>query len=62
MLKIYTNIGNLIMNRYVVLMRDKNGVQVKVKVSAKSQKQAELLAEDERADCIAEHARLERTE
>ena len=50
------------MNRYVVLMRDKNGVQVKVKVSAKSQKQAELLAEDERADCIAEHARLERTE
>lgn len=62
MLTIYTNIGNLIMNRYVVLMRDKNGVQVKVKVSAKSQKQAELLAEDERSDCIAEHARLERTE
>ena len=59
MLTIYTNIENLIMHNYIVLMRDKNGIQVKVSVKAKNQKQAELLAEDEREDCIAEHARLE---
>lgn len=47
------------MHNYIVLMRDKNGIQVKVSVKAKNQKQAELLAEDEREDCIAGHARLE---
>ena len=45
MLTIYTDIENLIMHNYIVLMRDKNGIQVKVGVKAKNQKQAELLAE-----------------
>lgn len=47
------------MNNYTVLMKDINGVRVKVKVQATNARKAELEAMDEEPECIVEHVKLE---
>lgn len=44
-------------NKYIVLMKDRNGVQVKHEVEAVSEYKARICAEQERDDCIAISAR-----
>jgi hypothetical protein len=44
-------------NKYIVLMKDVNGVQVKHEVEAASEYKARIYAEQERDDCMAISAR-----
>lgn len=47
------------MNNYTVLMKDVNGVRVKVQVQATNARKAELEAMEEEPDCTVEHVKLE---
>ena len=44
--------------KYIVLMKDRSGVQVKHEVEAASEYKARIYAEEDREDCIAISARL----
>lgn len=44
--------------KYIVLMKDRSGVQVKHEVEAVSEYKARIYAEEDREDCIAISARL----
>ena len=47
------------MNNYKVLMKDRDGVRVKLFISAKSVRDATSEAQELRKDCTVEHVRLE---